>query len=129
MEAMQAMDMNKFIIIAPTMLIAIYLITTLQKRLSSGKHANMGLIIPIVFFIAATVLAVRMLLGIDSGTEGRFAAFIVVWLTFNIPAAAFTIPYFAARRNRKTEAYLQEAMAKKDTETEAENKPEEDTIQ
>ena len=111
MEAMQAMDMNKFIIIAPTLLIAIYLITTIQKRLSNSKNANLGLIIPIACFIAATVLAFRPLFIVDGGAEGMVAASVIVWLTFNVPTLAFMIPYFAARKNRKTEQYLQEAMA------------------
>ncbi len=117
MEALQAMDMNKFIIIAPTFLVVVYLVTTIQKRLSNSKHANLGLIIPIVCFIAATVLAFRPLFIVDGGAEGMVAASVIVWLTFNVPTLAFMIPYFAARKNRKTEQYLKDAKAAAEIET------------
>ena len=124
MDALQAMDMNKFIIIAPTLLVVIYLVTTIQKRLSNSKHANTGLIIPIICFIAATILAFRPLFIVDSEVDGMVAASVIVWLTFNIPTLAFMIPYFAARKNRKTEQYLQNAMTAADADEAADVQPE-----
>ena len=129
MEALQAMDMNKFVIIAPTLLIAIYLITTIQKRLSNSKHANLGLVIPILCFIAATVLAFRPLFIVDEEAEGMVAASFIVWLTFNVPTLAFMIPYFAARKNRKTEQYLQDAMTAAEAEKTVDIQPEEDSAE
>jgi hypothetical protein len=43
----------------------------------------------------------------------------MVWLTFNVPTLAFLIPYFAARKNKKTQAYLQKAMEKNEVEDSA----------
>lgn len=129
MDALQAMDMNKFIIIAPTLLVVIYLITTIQKRLSNSRNANLGLIIPIVCFIAATVLAFRPLFIVDGGAEGMVAASVIVWLTFNIPTLAFLIPYFAAKKNKKTQEYLQEAMAAAEEENIADIQSDEDSVQ
>lgn len=129
MEALQAMDMNKFIIIAPTFLIVVYLVTTIQKRLSNSKHANLGLIIPIACFIAATILAFRPLFIVESGAEGMVAASVIVWLTFNVPTLAFMIPYFAARKNRKTAAYLQEAKLKSDADNADDVQPDENSVQ
>ena len=121
MDAMQAMDMNKFIIIAPTLLVVIYLVTTIQKKLSNSKYGNLGLIIPIGCFIAATILAFRPLFIVEGGAEGMVAASVIVWLTFNVPTLAFMIPYFAARKKKKTDAYLQEAMAKQAAESAADS--------
>lgn len=129
MDALQAMDMNKFVIIAPTLLVAIYLITTIQKRLSNSRNANLGLIIPIVCFIAATVLAFRPLLIVGGGAEGMVAASVIVWLTFNVPTLAFLIPYFAAKKNKKTQEYLQEAKAVAEEENTADIQSNEDSVQ
>lgn len=129
MDALQAMDMNKFIIIAPTLLVAIYLIASIQKKLSNSRKPASALIIPIVCFIAATVLAFRPLFIVDGGAEGMAAASVIVWLTFNIPTLAFLLPYFVAKKNRKTEQYLQEAKVNAGDDIEADVQTDEDSIQ
>ena len=110
MGALQGMDMDKFIIIAPTLLISMYVLIKLQNRLSNCKKAAFGLIIPAICFVAATILAFRPLFIIgDSGAEGLIGASIMVWLTFNIPTLAFMIPFVNGIKTRKTNKLLQKA--------------------
>lgn len=113
MSALQGMDMDKFIIIAPTLLISMYVLIKLQNRLSNCKSAAFGLIIPFICFVAATILAFRPLFIIgDSGAEGLIGASIMVWLTFNIPTLAFMIPFVNGIKTRKTNKLLQEVAEK-----------------
>ena len=111
MSALQGMNIDQFIIIAPTFLVVTYILITVQKKLCDGNNAKRGLIIPVLFFIAATVLAFRPLFIVDStGTEGMVAASLMVWMTFNIPTLALLFPYLMAIKNKKEAQYLQEAM-------------------
>lgn len=130
MEALQGMDMNNFIIIAPTLLIAMYILITLQKRLSNSKNVHLGLIIPAICFIAATVLAFRPLFIIDgSGAEDLVSASLIVWMTFNIPTLAFLFPYFIGLKNRKENQLISEAMAAEEAVADVDNQQTEDTVQ
>ena len=111
MNALQGMNVDQFIIIAPTFLVVTYLLITVQKKLCNGRNVKMGLIIPIIFFVVATVLAFRPLFIVDSsGTEGMVAASLMVWMTFNIPTLALLFPFLMAIKNKKEAQYLQEAM-------------------
>jgi heme exporter protein D len=70
----------------------------------------LGLIIPFICFVAATILAFRPLFIIgNSGAEGLIGASVMVWLTFNIPTLAFMIPFVNGIKTRKTNKLLQEA--------------------
>ena len=110
MSALQGMDMNHFIIIAPTALIVMYVVITLQKKLSNSKNVHLGLIIPVICFIAATILAFRPLFILSgSGAEGMVAASLTVWMTFNIPTLALLFPYFMGLKNRKVQQMYAEA--------------------
>ena len=125
MNALQGMDMNQFIIIAPTFLVAVYILVKLQNKLSNGKNVHFGLILPVICFIAATILAFRPLLILnDSGAEGLVAASLTVWMTFNIPTLALLFPYFMGLKNRKANQLIQEALA---AEAAAESVPAEET--
>lgn len=121
MGVLQGMDMNQFIIIAPTTLVVLYVVISLQKKLSNGKNPHYGLIIPVVLFVIATVLAFKPLFSVGVGEEGMIGAALIVWMTFNIPSVALLFPYLVALKNRKEAAYLAEAMAaaeKAESETE-----------
>lgn len=118
MSALQGMDMNQFIIIAPTVLIVIYVVITLQKKLSNSRNVHYGLIIPVICFIAATILAFRPLL-IVGGEEGMLVASLTVWMTFNIPTLALLFPYLMALKNRKANQLIQEAIEKETAEADA----------
>ena len=112
MGALQGMDMNHFIIIAPSALIIMYIVITVQKKLSNSKNVHYGLIIPVICFIVATILAFRPLfLLAGSGAEGLIGASITVWMTFNIPTLALLFPYFMGLKNRKAAKLYDEAMA------------------
>lgn len=125
MNALQGMDMNHFIIIAPTALIVMYVVITLQKKLSNGKNVHYGLIIPAICFVAATILAFRPLFILSgSGADGLIGASITVWMTFNIPTLALLFPYFMGLKNRKAAQLYEEAMAAEQA-SDAENVPQE----
>jgi hypothetical protein len=130
MSALQGMDMDKFIIIAPTLLISMYVLIKLQNRLSNCKKAWFGLIIPFICFVAATVLAFRPLFIIgDSGAEGLIGASVMVWLTFNIPTLAFMIPFVNGIKTRKTNQMLQDAMNAEKTESSEGEQPAEESAE
>lgn len=112
MSALQGMDINSFIIVAPTFLIVTYILISVQKKLCNGVNEKRGLIIPVIFFIAATILAFRPLFIVDmNGAEGMIAASLMVWMTFNIPTLALLFPYLIAIKNKKEAKYIQEVMA------------------
>lgn len=126
MDVLQSMDMNQFIIFAPTTLVVLYIVITLQKKLSNGRNPHYGLIIPVVFFVIATVLAFKPLFSVGISEEGMIGAALIVWMTFNIPSVALLFPYLVALKNRKEAAYLA-AAAEARTKAEAaaaENDPE-----
>ena len=126
MDVLQSMDMNQFIIFAPTTLVVLYVVITLQKKLSNGRNPHYGLIIPVVFFVIATILAFKPLFSVGVSEEGMLGAALIVWMTFNIPSIALLFPYLVALKNRKEAAYLA-AAAEARTKAEAaaaENAPE-----
>lgn len=130
MSALQGMDMNQFIIIAPSFLIAVYVFITLQKKLCNGKNPKHGLILPVICFIAATILAFRPLFIVESARgDGMIFAALTVWMTFNIPTLALLFPYLMAKKKRKQAELLAEAMAAAEKNNEAEDaeKPLSDT--
>ena len=106
MDVLQSMDMNQFIIFAPTTLVVLYVVITIQKKLSNGRNPHYGLIIPVVFFIVATVLAFKPLFSVGISEDGMVGAALIVWMTFNIPSIALLFPYLVALKNRKEAAYL-----------------------
>lgn len=112
MHILQNMDMNQFIIIAPTALIVMYILINLQKSLCEKKNPYKGLIIPAVCFIAATILAVRPLVLL-SGTEtdGLILITLRMWVTFNVVTVIFLIPYFKQLGNRKAQRAAEAAAS------------------
>lgn len=114
MSALQGMDMNYFIIIAPTALILMYVVITVQKKLSNSRNVHYGLLIPVICFIAATILAFKPLLTVSG--EGMVGAALTVWMTFNIPTLALLFPYFMGLKNRKERKLYEKAMAAAESE-------------
>ena len=112
MNILQNMDMDHFIIIAPTALIVMYLLITLQKSLCEKSNPYMGLIIPAVCFIAATVLAVRPLLLLNgTETDGLFLITLRMWVTFNLVTVIFLIPYLKQLGQRKAQRAAEAAVS------------------
>lgn len=105
MQALMGMDPDKMIIVLPAGLIAIYLIVSIQKYLCERKNQNVGLIIPAICFIAATILAVRPLLVSDINQYDGLVSFCIrMWLTFNIPTIVFLFPYYKRRKTASQQA-------------------------
>lgn len=102
MQALMGMSADKMVIILPSALIGMYLIILLQKTLSERRNPYVGLIIPAVCLIAATVLAVRPLLIAEPGRYAGLGMFCLrMWLTFNIPTIVFMFPYIRQRKLMK----------------------------
>lgn len=103
MQILQGMDPDKMIIIFPSALIAMYLLISLQNSLSERRNPYIGLILPAVCFIAATILAFRPLF-VDGANEldGLVAFCIRMWLTFNIATLVFLFPYYKHRKLRRS---------------------------
>lgn len=102
MQALQNMDPDRMVIILPSALVAMYLVISVQKYLCERKNPHIGLILPVICFIAATVLAVRPLLVADAGDyDGLFMFCVRMWLTFNIVTLVFLFPYYKQYRHRK----------------------------
>lgn len=114
MQILQNMDMDKFVIIVPTALIAMYLIISLQKSLSERDNKYVGLILPLICFVVATILAFRPLFIIDGGeTDGLFLFCLRMWATFNLPTVVFLFPYLRHRgqlKRMKAETEVQETV-------------------
>ena len=105
MQARMDMSADKMVIILPSALIGMYLIILLQKTLSERRNPYVGLIIPALCLIAATILAVRPLLIAASGQfEGLGLFCLRMWLTFNIPTIVFMFPYIRQRKLMKAMA-------------------------
>ena len=120
MSALQGMDVNQFIIIAPSFLIAVYILVSVQKKLSNGKNPKYGLILPVICFIVATILAFRPLFLVETTRgDGMISAALIIWMTFNVPTLALLFPYLIGIKNRREAAYLAEAMAKAEAEAAA----------
>ncbi len=62
---------DRMIIIVPSALVVMYLVISLQNSLCSRTNPYTGLIIPAICFVAATLLAVRPLLVVESGQAGE----------------------------------------------------------
>ena len=109
MQALMGMSVDRMVIILPSALIGMYLIILLQKTLSERRNPYVGLIIPALCLIAATVLAVRPLLVAQPGEYDGLGIFCLrMWLTFNIPTIVFMFPYI---RQRKLMKAIAEEMA------------------
>lgn len=105
MQALMGMSADKMVIILPSALIGMYLIILLQKTLSERRNPYVGLIIPALCLIAATILAVRPLLIAAPGQfEGLGLFCLRMWLTFNIPTIVFMFPYIRQRKLMKAMA-------------------------
>ena len=105
MQALMSMSADKMVIILPSALIGMYLIILLQKTLSERRNPYVGLIIPALCLIAATILAVRPLLIAAPGQfEGLGLFCLRMWLTFNIPTIVFMFPYIRQRKLMKAMA-------------------------
>ena len=105
MQALMGMSADKMVIILPSALIGMYLIILLQKTLSERRNPYVGLIIPALCLIAATILAVRPLLVAAPGQfEGLGLFCLRMWLTFNIPTIVFMFPYIRQRKLMKAMA-------------------------
>lgn len=102
MQVLQGMDPDKMVIILPSALVAMYAVISLQKYLCERRDHRIGLILPVICFIAATILAVRPLLVADAGDFDGLVMFCIrMWLTFNIVTLVFLFPYYKQYRTRK----------------------------
>ena len=120
MQVLQGMSVDRMVIILPSALVAMYLIISIQKRLSESSNRYLGLILPVACFIASTVLAGRPLIVGDPSQEGLVVFCIRMWLTFNIATLVFGFQYFRERRVKKA---LREAEAGEPSADEPEDKP------
>lgn len=105
MQMLSNMDMDTMVIALPTALIVMYLVISIQRRLSNGKNPHLGLILPGISFIISTILAVRPLLLVEDGMSPGLLSFCLrMWLTFNIVTLVFLFPYYMSLRTRKAAA-------------------------
>ena len=99
MEVLQGMSVDRMVIIFPTALVAMYVIISVQKSLSSRESRYPGLVIPVLCFIVSTVLAIRPLIVADAGADTGLGIYCLrMWLTFNIATVVFLFPYFIQRK-------------------------------
>lgn len=112
MDVLQGMDPDKMIIILPSALVVMYLVISLQNFLCRRSNPHIGLILPAVCFIAATVLAVRPLLVVEEGGAGALLPLCLrMWLTFNIATLVFLFPYYKHYKMRAAAAKMQAEMS------------------
>ena len=112
MQILQNMDPDKMVIVLPTALIAMYFIISLQKSLCEKQNPLAGLVLPVICFIAATILAFRPLFVADAGQyEGLVAFCLRMWLTFNIVTLVFLFPYYKQRRMKRAAEVTARARA------------------
>ena len=125
MQVLQGMSVDRMVIILPSALVAMYLIISIQKKLSESNNRYLGLILPVACFIASTVLAVRPLIVGDPSQEGLVVFCIRMWLTFNIATLVFGFQYFRERRVKKAlrDASAGNAPAEEPSADEPEEKP------
>ena len=125
MQILQNMDPDKMVIVLPTALLAMYFIVSLQKSLCEKQNPLIGLILPVICFVAATILAFRPLLVANAGQyEGLGIFCLRMWLTFNIATLVFLFPYYRQRRMMRAAAEAARAEAKdpiKDAASSAQN--------
>ena len=120
MQILQNMDPDKMVIVLTSALIAMYFIISLQKSLCEKKNPFTGLILPVICFIAATILAFRPLFVADAGQyEGLLAFCLRMWLTFNIATLVFLFPYYKQRRMTRAAAEAAREAAAQGTEASA----------
>lgn len=113
MQILQNMDPDKMVIVLPSALLAMYFIVSLQKSLCEKQNPLIGLILPVICFVAATILAFRPLLVADAGQyEGLGIFCLRMWLTFNIATLVFLFPYYRQRRMMRAAAEAARAEAK-----------------
>ncbi|MDD4200871.1 MAG: hypothetical protein PHS19_05720 [Eubacteriales bacterium] len=102
MQALQGMSVDKMVIVLPSALVAMYLIISIQKRLCQSDNKYLGLIFPVVCFIASTVLAIRPLIVGDPAEQPGLLSFCIrMWLTFNIATIVFGFQYLRERKVKK----------------------------
>lgn len=102
MQVLQNMDPDRMVIILPSALVAMYLVISVQKYLCERRNPHIGLVLPVICFIAATILAIRPLIIADaSDYDGLFMFCIRMWFTFNIVTLVFLFPYYKQYRQRK----------------------------
>lgn len=120
MQILQNMDMDQFVIIVPSALIAMYLIITLQKSLSERDNKYVGLVLPLICFVVASILAFRPLFVVDGGESGGLFLFCLrMWVTFNLPTVVFLFPYLRHRgqmKRMKAEMEVHQAVSSDVTE-------------
>ncbi len=122
MQILQNMDPDKMVIVLPTALLAMYFIVSLQKSLCEKQNPRIGLILPVICFVAATILAFRPLLVADAGQyEGLGIFCLRMWLTFNIATLVFLFPYYRQRRMMRAAAEAARAEAAQETGAETED--------
>ncbi len=118
MEILQGMDPDRMIIIVPSALVVMYLVISLQNSLCSRANPYTGLVIPVICFIAATILAVRPLLVVEDGQAGALVPLCLrMWLTFNIATLVFLFPYYKHRKTRAAAKKAQPASLPENEET------------
>ena len=90
MQAVMGMDPDKMILIFPAALVAIFIVVTLQKYMCDRPNVYMGLVLPGLCFISATIMAVRPFFVVGQGEHVGLINFCLrMWLTFNIPTIVF----------------------------------------
>lgn len=122
MQILQSMDPDKMVIVLPTALIAMYFIISLQKSLCEKQNPLAGLALPVICFIAATILAFRPLFVAEAGQyEGLVAFCLRMWLTFNIVTLVFLFPYYKQHRMKRAAAEAAKAAAAQEAKAETED--------
>ena len=121
MQAVMGMDPDKMILIFPAALVAIFIVVTLQKYMCDRPNVYMGLVLPGLCFIAATIMAVRPFFVVGPGEHVGFINFCLrMWLTFNIPTIVFMFPFLKSWKQRKMQAEAQQST-QPDTQQEQED--------
>lgn len=119
MQILQNMDPDKMVIVLPTALIAMYFIISLQKSLCEKPNPLTGLILPVICFIASTILAFRPLFVADADQyDGLIAFCFRMWLTFNIATLVFLFPYYKQRRMKRAAEESAKAAVSQETDAE-----------
>ena len=122
MQILQNMDPDKMVIVLPTALISMYFIISLQKSLCEKQNPLAGLVLPVICFIAATILAFRPLFVAEAGQyEGLVAFCLRMWLTFNIVTLVFLFPYYKQRRMKRAAEDAARAAAAQESKAETED--------
>ena len=111
MQAVMGMDPDKMIVIFPAALVAIFIIVTLQKYLCDRENVYMGLLLPGLCFVAATIMAIRPFFVLGPGEhEGLINFCLRMWLTFNVPTIVFMFPFVKSWKEYKMKKQAQAEM-------------------